>query len=1116
MVLLMSGVFLGGENIKADSREFEKAPFVQVPPCAKPPVIDGILSQGEWDCAFMGTGVTSQPRTEINRKLWGGLDPVKVQYWFTYDTERIYIAARMETDPNEIYDRLPRKLAGGGTGGHFEIMVDPSSCNPDANWQTAMLYPLGVLKNLGRSQRIGKYFNYEVNWDYKDSWQNGFWTVEISAPIREFTDASLKNGSVWGMLCGGRIETGPYYFMGPLGSPYNFRKDYVKMMLNSQSPIIQLEDMGDVSTGTITPKLKITNNTGKELDLKVFFTYKSSLGDDAKVLNQKEQSIKVGNGKSETFTWTVPPPEKEGFKILNYLFMKIISSDGKIRYYDMIYAIQSPRKPKWVSTSKISSEPIIIETYLFPYFSSVNCIVDFGGLDKPESVSEAKIKIAGPNGKIIKEEQVNSFENNAIDTTIQLPGNLAEGTYKVNCLLLDGQGKEIGKINDTFGKNNFAFENNNIGKSDKVLYPWTPIKVNKEKRQINVWERTYALAESAFPESIITKGEQILASPVQLIEKSNGKEIPLKGISFNFTKIADHEVNAVAELSGDVLRAQVRLHAEYDGMLKYEIELTGPTDAKVDGLDLVISVKPEFSEFLHATGDGCRCNYSHALPKRMGKIWDPSKVTNWMMPACHVSYMWLGDYDRGLCWWTDSTKGWTLPLNKTEPVEEIFRENGKVRTVIHIITHKTSPLWRGNEPRKLIFALEATPVKESPSWGRDVVSVDVAVPGLKGPFIKWFGSTWWAFPNCKSEEMEGGRYAFGHIRCISPESEKALKELTDEYHKKDYKTLAYTDIRVRSMVGKEAKEYAFEWSPDKELPRQSVIKAKPYYDQIGVSATPSRIDYDLWCMKKLMDLGIDFWYFDEIDNRGQINPAANLGYQDEEGRWIPEGRLFAYRELWKRLYTMMQLDYGQKEPLIMLHNTSTTWGGPMAFASILLDFELNNADPTKRHLTQYGMDFLITETMGKQYGLASTCLGVGAHFEGWLDKYPEEKSAIQRHWIGIHMLLDMAPCLYSYTEVKNGIKIMADFGRNQPDCEWIPYWKAKKEKLYSYAPEDGIYVSSYKRPGKILLVFLNDTEKDQMVTWNPLPKLGISLNSYKIFVPKFNYQTLEIKSRNDK
>jgi hypothetical protein len=1102
-------------------------PLVRIPPVERPPVIDGVISPGEWDTAFMGTGIAP------HRK--GGLDPISVQYWFAYDSGNIYIAARMQTHPEEIFDKPARRLAGGGPTSHFEILVDPHPCHPDHNWVQAMMYPLGTYENVGYSQRIGGYIPYEVEWDYKDFYADGWWSIEMAAPASAFHHGRIKEGEAWSVLYAGSIKAAPgvHYFSGQMGDVFRERTRYIKMVFDSSSPVIQIRSMGDVLTGKITPEISVRNTTGRQMSLRAEFAVRDRMTKWTEETKKETKDLTVGVNREGILTWETETPEKGKTQ---YLFMTVKDNADR-SLYEGIYKIESPRSPVWGEKIAPPTDPVLFEAYFYPYFNRVKAVLDFGGLADTDSVDTIKYRVTDGRGKEIASVTGRDFENRAGEVILQLPERIAEGEYTVTAVVIDKRGKTVSEAKDRIEKKTFPFEHNRLGISDKVLYPWTPIEVDKKENTVSVWNRRYTLDATGFPKQIETAGEEILSSPIAIVETFGGKRQPLKGEGVRFTKTSGNEIRAEATAAGRGVKAEIKMLGEYDGMLKYEVIISGEKDAVVEGLQIVIPLKEDNAEFIHAAGDGCRSNISKELSKTGGRVFDSTEVLNWTMPARWLSYLWLGDYERGLCWWADSAEGWTLPENKATPVVNIYRKkrflkrSGEIEVVLNLIDKPATVLWRNEEPRHIVFAIEATPIKPRPSWARDIGTADAGITRQNFPRFQWVGNTYWTFFGQEKEnEPASGRYTFAHLRPINKAAEKELKIRTAKYKQQGRNTLVYTDMRARSLAHAEPRYYVWEWAPSEADIRKKEIENAPYYAGRGISAAQSRIDYDLWCFNLGMDMGIDHWYFDEIQNEGQINPVTNLGYRDEDGRWMPTGRLFKYRELWKRLYTIMQ-EKGQKEPVIVIHNTSTTYAGPMAFTSTTWDFEEINTDPKSRQLTMFGMGYVVAETMGQQYGFVGSALGPlgpGFGFEPWLREDPEEAEGAARHWMGIHMLLDMNPYLSHAKAVVQGLKMLGEFGWNNTDCKWIPYWRAEGENLYTVRPSSDkkVYAGMYRRPGRALVIMLNDNNKDLTVDWKPSHMLGVKKvmdaeadgseikpvrGTYRIDIPHFNYRALLIE-----
>ena len=1112
-------------------------PLVRLAPTPVPPTIDGVFSPGEWDHAFKGAGIVAMD-------FWG-IDPIEVHYWFTYDAERVYLAGRMQTPPGECYARRPRRLGGETVSGHFEFLIDPNPCNPDTNWVQAMLYPLGEYRNVGYSQRIGGNVPYEVAWEYKDSWEDGWWTIEMSAPIQAFNNATIVEGASWGVLfAGGTSGTG--FFSGTLGTPFALRSRYLKCIFDREAPVVQVEGLGDISSGRISPSILIYNTTGSDLALNAEYIIRNDIGPDALTLLHETQQHCIPGAATATLNWSTDLPSVNGKT--SYLTIRLTSDGDSAPLYEGVYKLTCPRTPRWPVLPTVQSDPIIVNVNYYPYPNRVRVVVDFAGLPDPKSVTEIGVKVTAADGTCVGSATSHGFDNHTAEMAMSLLEELVVGRYTVTATLSNNSGEMFAEHTASFDKKHFPFEHHSIGISERVLTPWTPIVVDPAKDSVAVWNREYHLGSSGLPAEIISAGAQILAHPITLLETVAGTTLPLRGDGVKFSNIADHMVLANATACGRVVSARVEILGEFDGMLKYEVTLTGEQGACIDGLDLVIPLKAAHARYLHATGDGCRCNYSHAVPEGEGVVWDSTAIINWVMPASWLSYAWLGDYERGLCWWADSAEGWALPEDKKTPTVEIVRRAGVTELVFHLISHPTTVLWGDEKPRKLVFALEATPIKPRASWARDIGLCDAEITKQKFPRFAWLGygtpGVWWTHVGRQAEKTPS---TFAYLRPFDAEAEEKLRELTAKARREGRTMLVYTDMLNRALADDESKYYAAEWSPDSSDILSETIAHAPRWTTIGVAATQSRMDYDLWCLNLDMDLGIECWYFDEIQTSGQINPLSGLGYQDEDGRWIPTMRLSQYRQYWKRLYTMMQ-ERGHAEPVIIIHNTSTTYAGPMAFCAATWDLEEANPDHKARQLTKYGMDYLITEVMGHQYGFVASTLGPAPLFEPWLEDYPEERDSVERHWSGIHMLLDMTPYLTveNYTDrkladsattdhpfltspanVQYGLRLLGEFGWNEADCQWLPFWKADEEGLFSGTPVAGVYASAYLRGNRAFLIILNDTNEEQVVDWryskhftintavdaeNGIPIALTGDGSVRITIPHYNYRALLLKS----
>ncbi len=169
--------------------------------------------------------------------------------------------------------------------------------------------------------------------------------------------------------------------------------------------------------------------------------------------------------------WTVSTKD-------NLLSANVRSADGKTLYFNprMEFDKDNGCATAWVAPAKKEKKPVTLTACFYPGFSRVRALVNFSPLEKAAQVDRAVVSVKNAAGKELGSAEIKTFKEGERETSVQLPRDLAEGTYTVTVALQAG-GKAIGPTDSkTFEKKKFPFENNTIGITDKVLTPWTPMK----------------------------------------------------------------------------------------------------------------------------------------------------------------------------------------------------------------------------------------------------------------------------------------------------------------------------------------------------------------------------------------------------------------------------------------------------------------------------------------------------------------------------------------------------------------------------------------------------------------------------------------------------------------
>ncbi len=96
-------------------------------------------------------------------------------------------------------------------------------------------------------------------------------------------------------------------------------------------------------------------------------------------------------------------------------------------------------------------------------------------------------------------------------------------------------------------------------------------------------------------------------------------------------------------------------------------------------------------------------------PDANGKVWDSRHVGRWQLPGPFVPYIWLGGPERGICWFAENDRDWSL--DPEQPTLEIRRQ-GETHFACRAAGHR--PVVLSAPRHDGTFGLMATPAKPMP------------------------------------------------------------------------------------------------------------------------------------------------------------------------------------------------------------------------------------------------------------------------------------------------------------------------------------------------------------------------------------------------------------------
>jgi hypothetical protein len=582
------------------------------------------------------------------------------------------------------------------------------------------------------------------------------------------------------------------------------------------------------------------------------------------------------------------------------------------------------------------------------------------------------------------------------------------------------------------------WQGNRVGLSDEVLPPWTPLRVAGDK--IGVWDRTYRFGTLPLPASAIARDAEMLAAPVTLSGTVDGKPLVWSGSACrlieNRPALVRLRGTAQAEGQAGTLECTGDVQVEYDGMIRCDFQLA-PRHGKatVERLTLEIPFDARHATFLHTwPGQWGSAGNSTALP--------PS--------GCHgpfKPFIWLGDHQRGLCWFAESDQNF-FPA-QPDRVWEIERTGDRVLLRIHLAHRQTI-----DRPLKYTFGFQATPVKPPQPDAWDYRIVHMGAYGLQGGFLDHL-------VHCGVRTMCIHEHWTDIQNYPTTTHGAELDKLVADCHQRKIQLLPY--------FGYEMSNIAPEWDRyhDECLvhPRAGGYKRKPEQTDYIVCYRSHWQDFLAQGIDRLMtEHGVDGVYLDGTSEPfGCTNVHHGCGYRRPDGSIGATYPFFAVRQMVKRIYTIVK--HHNPAGQVNVHQSTCMTIPTLAFATSYWDGEqLQDLKRSASALKVLPLDAFCAEFMGRNWGVPAELL--------WYPQGPFRR--VEAMSLGLLHDVPVRPGSMADVEVLGRIwKTFDAFGRHE--AAWLAYWSSA---AYARTQPADVKVSLYNRPGKgFLAVIVNTGDK---------------------------------------
>ncbi|MCY4377110.1 MAG: DUF6067 family protein [Spirochaetaceae bacterium] len=685
--------------------------------------------------------------------------------------------------------------------------------------------------------------------------------------------------------------------------------------------------------------------------------------------------------------------------------------------------------------------------------------------------------------------RIDDFDQPSDRTVVLDLGQVPGGTCELQAVLVDRWGRECitHLIQSADPPHKPAWWGSRAGLDPGVPADWTALEGRSHADgayAVSGWGREYRFAPGCLIESVTAAGSRILRAPVRLAAVAGGRSLRFAAETIDQVASAPGEVVLEQRLSAANLDLRVQAHVEFDGMIRFDVEVSAADAVDLDSLSIEIPIRAEHAEYLYH------------FPGAWGTARNAGAHPDTAVKMGFRPYVWLGDEDRGLAWFSESDRDWQVAPGT--PATEIVRDGDRVVLTLHLISlpmrlapASQRPLaWdtapelenavirdaaitgeRGEryQPLRYTFGLQATPVKanEQGAWDYRCIHVGPAPPAFTEPLT--------LSPRFLDRCVQAG------VRTVAlhqfwtdieahtiPVDRERLREWVEACHDRGLKILLYYGFLI-SSAAPEWRDFGADCltMPPYGYP---LFHSAPQPDQSAwvVCLNSAWQDFVADAIARAMDeFGIDGVYLDGMEfPAGCINTLHGCGSMRSDGSVAKSYPIFGVRSAMRRIHNAVKSV--NPEGQINAHNSTCMVMPTLGFATSYWDGEqFQDVRGIDNAATQLPLDAFRAEFMGRQWGVPAEflCYGQGFTFEqAWAVTLIHDVPVRPMNRPGLEDL-DLASRIW---------RLMDDFDRGR--AEWLPYWRNAE---YVRADSPGIYVSIYRHPGNGVLAVVSNLNRER-------------------------------------
>jgi len=667
-------------------------PSARVPAIAQPPEIDGQITE-EWRSC---TSVTGFSQVGINR-----IAEEQTRAFITWDDGRLYVAFQCpQDDPPVVNAPEAGRDAAVYEDDCVEVFLQP---NPSTN---TYYHFAGNAAGQVRDEE-GRDVEWNAEWEYAATESDGGWEAEFAIPWSE-VGCTASPGTQIGVNLGRARQSGVtvYSSWSPVMRSFHDPATFAEVTL-SEGPAVRVLTPEDTVAGVAVAVMNITD-AAVSVDIALAVTPELT----APTRSDRQAAIEPGGTVSVRCAGD--GPGRYGVSVL-------IAADGQTVLWqawqqDIPHAMNAELRRYFFHDQ-------VVPVCYIPDDHAAATTVTFT-LQAEDGIVDTQVLGPGDRARPTHDPRDRPELGTRRSVVLDI-AEISPGPCTVRIDAVGPGGAQTAVI---------PFEKPpappwlecDYGTEDRLLAPWTPVRV--DGASISCWGREYRYAETGLPAQIINQGSAMLAGPVRLRGRVDGRLVTWRPGRFEVTDSTETHATLEASSAAASMSLEVRTGVEFDGLAWTDLALSAP-DCRLDELALEIPVRKEAATLFFGQPMNREIGRGRPYPNWSGA---PNGAMT-VQPASgpFTNYVWFGNEDIGLVWCCESPQSWAN--RDPDRAIEIIPQDDHVVLRIHFVDR---PLEL-TEPLKLSFGLQGTPVKQAreraciqlQSYGNETWRTGVEEPG---------------------------------------------------------------------------------------------------------------------------------------------------------------------------------------------------------------------------------------------------------------------------------------------------------------------------------------------------------------------------------------------------